>query len=194
MKGEAMMNRCLAVLITVSLFLVPGALAGCAKERPLPEDAHEHTIAGFLLLAGEQEVYRQFEGVGDGPIQLAVGEELEGKVTFLDSEGEEVTLDHDHEASVDQDTAAPAAAEVDHEHPFTLFFAGFDPAILRIEPHHHEPAVEPRSGQEEETDGMGFAALGLHAGQSAFSLWLLEENEILFSSWPALVDVEGAAP
>jgi len=182
-----MKKTILSATLLVSVFLVASYLSGCAKERPLPDDPHHHdeAVAGFVLTAEGVEVYRQFDGFAEGLIWLHEGEVLEVEVVFLNEEGEEMHLHYEREEGHDHE-ALSRIREEGHEEELAFAFTGFDGSILHVHAHHHD---HDHTLTEEE-EGLAFEMEGVGHGQTAFTLWLLMGDEVIFTSLAILVNVE----
>ena len=83
------------------LFLLSFILISCESEEVIVDE--EHTDAdGFILEYNEEEVYREFAGaIVTNNVTVAVGQEIELAVHFLDDEGN--VIDHSDEGHDDHD-------------------------------------------------------------------------------------------
>ena len=72
------------------LFLLSFILISCESEEVVVDE--EHTDAdGFILEYNEEEVYKEFAGaIVTNNVTVAVGQEIELAVHFLDDEGNEI--------------------------------------------------------------------------------------------------------
>ena len=155
------MKKALSLICVV--FVFPVLLAGCARERPLPEDPHHHhTIEGFLLLDHDHHLHH---------------------VAAVRARANPLHGDDEHH---------------EHEHGFSLAFTGFDENVLVVHVHHghhHENDDDhhhDHHGSHHGEEGEGnlyFELEGAGRGWTAFTMWLLEEDQVLFISTPVLVIV-----
>jgi len=175
----------------ISLLALITILAhGCAHDQPLAENGHDHeeSIDGILLLINEIKVHRQFQGQESGVLELHAGQEQEVEVLFLDAHGDVFQPGehaHGHESGEDH--------QGDHGHELELGFTGYDSALVEIDVHHHEEegaGLRKSLRSEEEHEHLHFEIhTSQETGETAFTLWLLEEEEVLYRSLPVLIKV-----
>ena len=124
--------------------------AGCEDD----DHDEEHTDAdGFVLEDGSGiEVYREFEGVVEGAVNLSVGDTLELSVHFLDHEGNQIEHEEgeEDELSVSENDSNIAVVEVE-EH----------------EEEHHEMAIH---------------VIGVNVGSTSFKLQLMHDGHADYTS------------
>jgi hypothetical protein len=188
------------VVITISI-LVAAFLFGCSESKPLDlEHEHDHeNVRGLILLVDEEEIHHQLEGEQEGVVQVMEGETLEVEVVLLNEDGEPLDSDHDphegdhdhgHDHAHDHGLMESQQEEEEH-HEHGLVFTGYNPMIITIHTHEHENGEGHHEGEEdEEHEGLGFELTGIEHGQTAFTLWLLEEELTVYTSLPILTHVE----
>ena len=126
--------------------------AGCEDDDH--DHDEEHTDAdGFVLEDGSGiEVYREFEGVVEGAVNLSVGDTLELSVHFLDHDGNEIEHEEEEkdELSVSENDSNVAVVEIE-EH----------------EEEHHEMAIH---------------VIGVNVGSTSFKLQLMHDGHADYTS------------
>ena len=133
--------------------------AGCEDDDHDHDHDEEHTDSdGFVLKDGSgTDVYREFEGVVEGAVNLSVGDTLELSVHFLDHEGNEI----EHEGY-----------EEDEDE---LVISQNDSNIAIVEVEEHEEG-------EEEHHEMAIHVIGVSAGSTSFKLQLMHEGHADYTS------------
>ena len=146
---RAMKPHVIFLLTSMILFT-----AGCEDDDHNHDHNEEHTDAdGFVLEDGSGiEVYREFEGVVEGAVNLSVGDTLEFSVHFLDHDGNEIEHEEEEkdELSVSENDSNVAVVEIE-EH----------------EEEHHEMAIH---------------VIGVNVGSTSFKLQLMHDGHADYTS------------
>ncbi len=183
-------------------FLAAALLFGCSESKPLDmEHEHDHAnVGGLLLLVDEEEIHYQLQSEQVGVVHLHAGDTLEVEVILLNEDGEPLEEGHDHhEGEHDhghEHGLVQAQQHEEEEHEHGLAFTGYDPAIIEIHTHEHDHDHENghdegnHEGEEDEHEGLAFELTGLAHGSTAFTLWVLEEEETIYTSLSILTHVE----
>ena len=129
--------------------------AGCEDDDH--DHDEEHTDSdGFVLKDGiGTEVYREFEGVVEGAVNLSVGDTLKLSVHFLDHDDNEI--EHEEE---DEDE---------------LSVSENDSNVAVVEVEEHEEG-------EEEHHEMAIHVIGVNVGSTSFKLQLMHDGHADYTS------------
>jgi hypothetical protein len=186
------------IVITISI-LAAAFLFGCSESKPLDiEHEHDHEkVGGLVLLVDEEEVHHQLQTEQDGVVHLREGDTLDVEVILLNEDGEPLEEGHDHHEGEDdhghEHGRMESQQEEEEELGHALVFTGYDDRIILIHAHDHENGHDEgtHEGEEdEEHEGLGFELTGVAHGETAFTLWLLEEERTVYTSLPILTHVE----
>lgn len=154
-------------------------LGGCGEDdNPITDDDDHgdeivHADAdGFVLKVDGDQIYRQYQGEHEGELTVAVGDEIEVHVSFLDDHGDEFHPgeeeheddDHDHDSE-------------ESEVAYSLGLTGYDSAIIEIhldeEDEEHGHSDEDHEDEDHEDSGLSFGVEGLSAGNTEIKLQLI---------------------
>ena len=139
------------------------------------DDDHDHDDEGHTDAEGfvledenETEFCREFDGaIVTNNLSLAVGEELELSVHFLDHDGEEIEHDdHDDEHTTEESE---------------LRVTVVDPSVATVEVEGHDEE-EGDEHEHEEEHGMAIHVTGVSAGQTSFTLELMHGDHADYTS------------
>ena len=182
-------------LMLLSFVAMLPFIGGCGEDdNPIVDDEHDHDheadaplhadADGFNLEIDGKVVYHQHQGHHEGGLTVAVGEEIEVHVHFLDA----------NEAELHLDEVAPPPGEDDGHDPdhgglesFSLGLTGYDSSIIEIhlehDEHDHEGEEDDHEEEHEEHgDALPFGLEGLKAGKTEIKLQLLHGDHPDFTA------------
>ena len=165
-------GREISRILLITIVAVLPFFGGCSEDDNPITDDHEEEIVhadadGFVLKVDGNQVYRQFQGEHTGELTLAVGEEIEVHVSFLD--------DHEHEfhpGEAEEDDDEHGLEDDEAEEVFALGLSEYDDTIIEI--HLGDEDDEHSEDDHDDEDvGLSFGVEGLSTGNTEIKLQLL---------------------
>ena len=152
------------------------------------EDDHVD-VDGLILEHNGVEIYSQYQGFINGSVELHVNDTKDISVHFLDSNGDEIVIEDEHDAEC-----------------YPLSFEIADPSIISINTHDHDDDHDDHDDHDDDHDdhddhdddhddhdGEGHQAFelnGLAMGSTTFVISIMHEGHADYTSMPIYVSVE----